>query len=541
MIMKNINWFFSALIAIVLCACAQHEMLEEDAPQSVPDGMVSITAYAPGDGADSRIAFIDNGSTISLEWSDEESISVIWNNGNETFTKSSEGNVFTGNSLGESEVYYASYPTTTSTDYTTVPYDLSSQTGMLEGGQPYMYATSTDGESFSFAHSTALLKATFSGLADGTAIKWVMLTTKGCNKMKGSFNLTDGSINDGSTGNHITVYFDTPVSSTTPVFVYLPPMASDEKELFFDVMTSDNKCYTATLDGSSGKAILAGNLYTAENISLTPDVPYVTFSTTGTQVLTIGGASDADLNVEYSLGGDDWYNLTVNEEILFGRNDGFLRLRGMDPYGTNEANISFANESAPVECHGDIRTLVDYENYADAETDNANFKGLFKGCVVLTTAPELPAKKLNEGCYEYMFLGCTSLTTAPELPAEIMEFACYAEMFSGCTSLQNAPELPATTLAYGCYDHMFYGCASLVSAPELPATTLVENCYYKMFYDCVKLKYIKMLAKDVSAYNCLYNWVTNVSQTGTFIKARSMTSLPSGSNGIPTNWTVENQ
>ena len=34
-------------------------------------------------------------------------------------------------------------------------------------------------------------------------------------------------------------------------------------------------------------------------------------------------------------------------------------------------------------------------------------------------------------------------------------------MFTGCLSLTTAPELPATTLAEGCYFQMFYNCSSL--------------------------------------------------------------------------------
>ena len=49
-----------------------------------------------------------------------------------------------------------------------------------------------------------------------------------------------------------------------------------------------------------------------------------------------------------------------------------------------------------------------------------------------------------------------------------------------------------------------------------------------------------MLATDISATNCLDNWVRNVASTGTFVKAASMTSLPSGEDGIPLGWTVIN-
>ena len=60
-----------------------------------------------------------------------------------------------------------------------------------------------------------------------------------------------------------------------------------------------------------------------------------------------------------------------------------------------------------------------------------------------------------------------------------------------------------------------------------------------MFNGCYDLNYIKMLATDISATNCLNGWVTNVSDTGTFVKHPNMTSLPTGSSGIPEYWTVQ--
>ena len=48
-----------------------------------------------------------------------------------------------------------------------------------------------------------------------------------------------------------------------------------------------------------------------------------------------------------------------------------------------------------------------------------------------------------------------------------------------------------------------------------------------------------MLATDISATNCLDGWVNGVASTGTFIKNPAMNDLPSGRNGIPNNWTVQ--
>ena len=167
------------------------------------------------------------------------------------------------------------------------------------------------------------------------------------------------------------------------------------------------------------------------------------------------------------------------------------------------------------------------------------YQDMFQNCTSLTEAPQLPATTLGYSCYGYMFNGCTSLTTAPELPATTLAGSCYSNMFKGCTSLTEAPELPATTLKEHCYYEMFSGCTSLIEAPQLPATTLKNYCYLRMFNGCSKLNYITMLATDISATNCLKDWVSGVASSGTFVKHPDMTTLPSGTSGIPSGWTVE--
>ena len=166
------------------------------------------------------------------------------------------------------------------------------------------------------------------------------------------------------------------------------------------------------------------------------------------------------------------------------------------------------------------------------------YQSMFDGCTSLTAAPELPATTLANYCYGGMFQNCSSLTAAPELPVTTLAEGCYQYMFSSCTSLTTAPELPATTLAKSCYQCMFQYCTSLTTAPELPATTLANYCYIYMFSGCKKLNSITMLATNISAPKCLSSWVNNVSATGTFVKAPSMKSLPTGTSGIPSGWTV---
>jgi hypothetical protein len=170
------------------------------------------------------------------------------------------------------------------------------------------------------------------------------------------------------------------------------------------------------------------------------------------------------------------------------------------------------------------------------------FYKLFYNCknIISVSQNFLPATTMSYRGYQYIFSGCSGLTVAPELPATTLEVACYANMFQNCTNLNTVQStLPATSLIDSCYGGMFWGCTSLTMAPGLPALTLVYNCYSFMFYGCKKLSYIKMLATDISATSCLSNWVSSVASTGTFVKNPSMTTLPTGTSGIPSGWTIQ--
>ena len=333
--------------------------------------------------------------------------------------------------------------------------------------------------------------------------------------------------------------------------------------------------------------------------------PYLTFTADQPQTFKVSTKNSytLDESIQYSLNGGVWTKLDIGTEITFGGDNGALRLRGKSSGGTASADnkyafISFGDSKVKVTCSGDIRTLVDYDNYVTVSTANARFCFLFKECASLTTAPELPATTLAPYCYSYMFYYCAGLTTPPELPVMTLAKECYSNMFQGCTSLTTAPKLPATTLAEGCYQWMLWNCDGLTTAPELPAitlakdcyqgilrdcdglttapelpaTTLAEGCYAEMFYesdglttapilpattlvkrcysymfnDCKKLDNITMLATDISAPNCLNVWVSGVASTGTFTKAASLEQgtesgqIPTGIYGIPEGWTVKN-
>ena len=565
--MKKYNLLLCGLIAMLFSACTKDELTETN---SQPLGeMVSVTAYAAGSGEDTRVSYTDQGNgSYTLAWEDEESFSVIRQEYNKTFSKNTPGNTFTGVLPGGDGTYYAVYPTTATTSLYEVPYNLTTQKGVLDSEKTLMYASSADGTKFKFHHSTAILKVTFSGLPDNAKIKNVAVTTTEAN-LTGTHDLTNGKLTSDSKNQQITITFDEAIdAATTPVFIYLPPMAANKKALSFYVTTVSNGTYPANLAGSSGNAIEAGKIYDA-TVAVSN---YLTFTATKegqTMKIYNNGISGVFWDVsgndsyyfQYSTDGVTWNNdnvITKNNYqklnnaggIAFDETTHKLYLRGNFTNGTSASGndfkyltIGFTDNDNKVTCTGDIRTLIDYEDFTTVNTSNVTFKGLFKGCEALTTAPELPATTLAYSCYQEMFQSCTSLTTAPALPATTLAERCYYLMFSGCTSLVNAPELPAETLTNMCYQQMFQNCTSLTTAPALPATTLAQSCYNSMFSGCSNLRTVTMLATDISAQWCLSNWLSGVAATGTFTKAAGMETLPTGDkgkNGIPSGWTVKN-
>lgn len=221
--------------------------------------------------------------------------------------------------------------------------------------------------------------------------------------------------------------------------------------------------------------------------------PYVTMTAASKQTFVMKCAGNYTLpDLEYSVNNGTWQKVVALGLVNFGGDLGSLRLRGKCHNGTatNDkefSRIDFGNLNVKVDCSGDIRTLIDYTAYKTVATGNCRFISLFKGCSVLTSAPQLPAKALKDECYYSMFEGCTSLEQAPDLPATELQDLCYHSMFKGCKALTQAPVLQATALKKQCYRQMFEGCTSLTQAPVLPATELQETCYFSMFKGCTAL------------------------------------------------------
>ena len=280
---------------------------------------------------------------------------------------------------------------------------------------------------------------------------------------------------------------------------------------------------------------------------------YLTFVAIDSGTFSFSGSSSGSVDnssIQYSLdSGSTWYTLNRNvqsptisagEKIMW-KSTSLQPLPWSNGIAKGIGNFS---STGRFNVEGNVMSLLYGDNFGDKLSlsgKNGAFGRLFINCNGLISAENLilPATTLSDSCYHYMFEYCTSLTTAPELPATTLVDMCYYYMFYGCTSLTTAPALPATTLTNNCYAGMFYGCSSLTTAPVLPATTLATYCYIVMFAGCTSLNYIKCLATDISATDCTTNWLDGVSSSGTFVKNAS-TTWPTGANGIPSGWTVQN-
>ena len=209
------------------------------------------------------------------------------------------------------------------------------------------------------------------------------------------------------------------------------------------------KSYTYQLTVGKNKVVVNGITVadwttdkTINDVAKLDDRPYLTFTAEGAQTfkMTVEGSYTIS-GLEYSKNGEEWNEVVAGEGVDFGGTNSTLRLRGTNPNGTAESFSNYSTitftDASEVTCKGDIRTLLDYRNYATVATDQARFCYLFKNCKALTTAPDLPATVLADYCYYGMFDMCENLVNAPALPAETLAGSCYQGMFKGCTNLSS--------------------------------------------------------------------------------------------------------
>ena len=305
------------------------------------------------------------------------------------------------------------------------------------------------------------------------------------------YALIDPNSIPGATAPFLTLEVEDGTSKTTETLTTTPTFAAG-KSYTYKLTVGKNKV--------SIKGITVANWNTGtitDNGKAEQIIRYVTFTAGAEQKFKMTTSGNYNISgLQFSVKNGKWQDVVANTEITFGGENGDLRLRGTNPNGTaNYANdystITFIN-NVNVTCTGDIRTLLDWKNYNIVKTENARFCGLFFHCSVLTSAPELPATKLADFCYNQMFSNCTNL----------------------------------------------------VSAPVLPATTLADFCYYYMFNNCKKLSTVTMLAIEseiTSKSNCVTAWLKNAGTDGSITRTLKVMDADAynaleGNDDLPDIW-----
>ena len=308
--------------------------------------------------------------------------------------------------------------------------------------------------------------------------------------------------------------------------------------------TSDARTATITVTDGTNVSTISVSQEAYEDYAS----QYLTFEILSAGTISWKAGSNATKRtIQYSINDGTWTSITASTagttfNVAVGDK---VRFKGTNStYSTQSASTysnTFAGTTAAVKAYGNIMSFVAGDNFQTANTFSATY--VFRSFLSFSGVTDaenlvLPVTALREGCYMGL-LADTNITIAPKLPATNLAKSCYWNIFLRCSNLVTPSELPATTMKESCYRAMYYG-TKITTAPELPAPTLTTSCYYQMFEGCSNLNYIKCLATNISATTPLNNWVRGVAASGTFVKAASMTSWPSGNNGIPNNWTVVN-
>lgn len=180
------------------------------------------------------------------------------------------------------------------------------------------------------------------------------------------------------------------------------------------------------------------------------------------------------------------------------------------------------------------------------ETSDYCCSYMFEGCNSLLDASsvQINCNSIATRAFESMFQNCGNLVTLPSRidAVSIRERGLY-KMFSSCTNLVTPPSrIDAINVEKRGLAGMFSNCTNLVVGPDVlldSCTTFGENALLEMFLNCSRLNHIRAIFK-VPNSGITYNWLKNVSKTGTFVTKENRSWI-GGTSGIPTGWTRVNE
>jgi hypothetical protein len=545
--MKSRLFIVAAMLGLLATACNKDEVTPQD-DMTTKTPITINASYGSGNNG-SKVSYTESGNTISATWQSGDKLLVVYNNNVNTL------DLVDG--AGENTATFSGDITGTPTEGAMLVCYVKDQntpsgTITVNGDGSYIYTSDAFlGQDGTLAGASKLnLYCGWTRYSSSSDIS----CTFGVNTSMMKFNVSGISADAGESATIAYKSGNTEVAKATFTvavgdnFIYLTIPAGKYSGRQTLVYTCEGTEKTHCLSETQAN-FTAGQTYFKAIDYFDPYFSPLTFEAKEANSTVKFKARNGSISLQYSTDGVNWNNYTSETIITLVNIGDRISFRGNNStsFGSDLASYS-SIFSCTGQCYiyGNIMSLVSSTNFSSLTTlpSNRMFSFLFHNNYYIYNHPDqelvLPATTLTESCYLAMFKGCFRLTTAPALSATTLKDFCYQAMFMGCSRLTTAPNLPATILKECCYSEMFSGCTSLNSTPALNAPTLVEGCYDLMFNGCTSLNNVVCLATNISAEDCTSSWLGNVSASGTFKKASSMSGWTRSASGIPSGWSVIN-
>ena len=401
--MKNVLRLLCGWMAIALAACTNDEFQEVvDMQKPVAQKMISVKAYTPTEQAATRLNFEEGTEELKLSWSEGDAFTAVIGEERVIFMYDTENGEFTADvdenfELSNGTIAY--YPAYDDDEFVK---DFSIQTGTLNSATTYMEGE-YNGDAFSFNHSTAILKASFSGLPQNAVISSIQIS--------GAVDITIANYN-----------------SSAPAYINLPAIPKDG-QLKFMVETATKDVYTATKTVRAEKGIETGVYYNTtvelQEACLLPTggafydaIRAVVGYGNATSIVFEANVADeapatrSDSNYTIALADNLLTISTPLSEFVFNKN-----CNGMFSDLINIQSIDFGNcvNTANVIDMGNMfqdcssLTSLDLSSFNTEKVIDMFF--MFQDCSSLTSLDLSNFNTANVMFMNYMFNNCSSLTS----------------------------------------------------------------------------------------------------------------------------------
>ena len=260
--------------------------------------------------------------------------------------------------------------------------------------------------------------------------------------------------------------------------------------------------------------------------------------------------------LSYSLDdGETWTTTTISGTVTFGTINAGQKIIFKGNNKTLETawnSYNYFNATKQFKVYGNIMSLFNGDDFkTNYEFNNSvthHCAGLFRTTYIVDASNLiLPALTLCSSSYNGMFRGATNLVYGPKvLPALNVPTDGYSSMFEGCTGLVEAPEILATNVSGNtalnrmfCMNRDKKVTAAMTKSPILRITnpSSYHNVYQQLFAGNGNITEVTILAQGTNL--SFANWLANTNTSGGVIRKLSTTTLTSGNNGVPSNWTTE--